>query len=116
MSINPPFIKDTYGEILYSEVVQTYERKPGGLTPSNFYVPLEWFEMFDDANNNGQWDAAEEFEDLGDLARAAEAHRVTWHWVEGHTGHPENERCDAMANEAMDAFAAAGPEDASDPR
>lgn len=25
------------------------------------------------------------------------AHRVTFHWIKGHAGHPENERCDALA-------------------
>lgn len=24
-------------------------------------------------------------------------HRVTFHWIKGHTGHPENERCDTLA-------------------
>ncbi|MBR4756394.1 MAG: hypothetical protein IK076_05580, partial [Bacteroidales bacterium] len=24
-------------------------------------------------------------------------HKVTFHWLKGHAGHPENERCDAMA-------------------
>lgn len=24
-------------------------------------------------------------------------HRVTFHWVKGHAGHPENERCDRLA-------------------
>ena len=24
-------------------------------------------------------------------------HRLTFHWVEGHAGHPENERCDELA-------------------
>ncbi|MCQ2416291.1 MAG: ribonuclease HI [Oscillospiraceae bacterium] len=24
-------------------------------------------------------------------------HQVTFHWVKGHAGHPENERCDALA-------------------
>jgi ribonuclease HI len=28
-------------------------------------------------------------------------HKVTWIWVRGHNGHPENERCDALANEAI---------------
>lgn len=27
-------------------------------------------------------------------------HRVTFHWIKGHNGHPENERCDALAVEA----------------
>jgi ribonuclease HI len=25
---------------------------------------------------------------------------VRWEWVESHTGHPENERCDELANAA----------------
>ena len=25
---------------------------------------------------------------------------VRWHWVKGHSGHPENERCDALVQEA----------------
>ena len=29
-----------------------------------------------------------------------EIHKVTFNWVKGHAGHPENERCDAMAVEA----------------
>lgn len=24
-------------------------------------------------------------------------HRTTFHWIKGHAGHPENERCDALA-------------------
>jgi ribonuclease HI len=27
-------------------------------------------------------------------------HEVTFHWLKGHAGHPENERCDALAVEA----------------
>jgi len=29
-------------------------------------------------------------------------HHISWHWVKGHSGHPENERADALANLAMD--------------
>ena len=29
-------------------------------------------------------------------------HDITWHWVKGHSGHPENERADQLANEAID--------------
>ena len=31
------------------------------------------------------------------LEEAAERHTVTWHWVKGHAGHPENERADELA-------------------
>lgn len=29
-------------------------------------------------------------------------HRVNWHWVKGHAGHPGNERADALANMGID--------------
>jgi ribonuclease HI len=29
-------------------------------------------------------------------------HKVTWRWVKGHSGHPENDRADALANQAID--------------
>jgi ribonuclease HI len=32
-----------------------------------------------------------------ELDRAASGHKVTWHWVRGHSGHPINERCDRLA-------------------
>jgi ribonuclease HI len=38
------------------------------------------------------------------LDQAAERHRVSWHWVRGHSGHVENERVDALANAAIDAM------------
>lgn len=37
------------------------------------------------------------------LDAAVGKHEVTWHWVKGHSGHPENERCDALAREAAEA-------------
>lgn len=36
------------------------------------------------------------------LDAAAAQHKVTWHWVRGHTGHPENERADRLANQGID--------------
>ena len=29
-------------------------------------------------------------------------HEIQWHWVRGHTGHAENERVDALANQGID--------------
>jgi ribonuclease HI len=36
------------------------------------------------------------------LLKAKELHQVTFHWVKGHDGHPENERCDELATSAAD--------------
>ena len=36
------------------------------------------------------------------LLAAMEDHDVTFHWVRGHAGHPENERCDLLATTAAD--------------
>lgn len=34
------------------------------------------------------------------LDAAAQRHQINWHWVKGHTGHPENDRCDQLARDA----------------
>ena len=36
------------------------------------------------------------------LLEAKEKHQVTFIWVKGHDGHPQNERCDALATGAAD--------------
>lgn len=36
------------------------------------------------------------------LDSAAQRLVVSWHWVKGHSGHPQNERADALANRAID--------------
>ena len=36
-----------------------------------------------------------------ELDRLASPHRMSWEWVKGHDGHPENERADTLAREAI---------------
>ena len=46
-------------------------------------------------------------QDLWELLESeAGKHRIEWHWVPGHAGIPGNERCDALANAAIDALLA----------
>ena len=35
------------------------------------------------------------------LVEAADRHRVEWRWVRGHNGHPDNERADRLACDAV---------------
>lgn len=42
------------------------------------------------------------WEQLNELAAA---HDVEWHWVRGHAGNVENQRCDDLVNEVMDEHA-----------
>ncbi|UWR11858.1 ribonuclease HI [Sulfitobacter mediterraneus] len=38
------------------------------------------------------------------LDEANARHNVTWEWVKGHAGHPENERADQLARDGMKPF------------
>jgi ribonuclease HI len=49
------------------------------------------------------------------LEAAAAPHRVTWDWVKGHAGHPENERADALARAGLAPFRPPRPAAAPDP-
>lgn len=35
------------------------------------------------------------------LAELIQTYDVSWHWVKGHAGHPENERADELAREGL---------------
>ena len=39
-----------------------------------------------------------------ELDEATARHKVRWHWVKGHAGHPENERADLLARQGMAPF------------
>lgn len=36
-----------------------------------------------------------------ELDRMLEHHQIAWHWVRGHQGHPDNERVDLLAKQAI---------------
>ena len=36
------------------------------------------------------------------LDEAIKQHNVTWEWVKGHSGHPQNEKADELANKAIE--------------
>lgn len=36
------------------------------------------------------------------LDELASRHRIDWHWVRGHSGHPGNEAADALANQGVE--------------
>jgi len=36
------------------------------------------------------------------LDQLSQKHDIEWHWVKGHSGHPENELADQLANQAID--------------
>lgn len=38
------------------------------------------------------------------LLELSKNHQIKWHWVRGHNGHIENERCDELARQAIDTF------------
>ncbi|MDN3646069.1 ribonuclease HI [Pontixanthobacter aestiaquae] len=37
-----------------------------------------------------------------ELIAASEPHTMHWHWVKGHSGHPDNERVDKLASDQAD--------------
>ena len=37
------------------------------------------------------------------LDAVSQLHKIDWHWVKGHAGHIENERCDVLARKAAEA-------------
>lgn len=37
-----------------------------------------------------------------ELLKLAKPNKIKWEWIKGHDGHPENELCDLLANEAID--------------
>jgi len=36
------------------------------------------------------------------LLKASQPHEIEWGWIKGHSGHPENERCDRLARDEIE--------------
>ncbi len=49
------------------------------------------------------------------LELEASRHQVVWRWVRGHSGHPENERADALANRGIREASSMGATRTGDP-
>jgi ribonuclease HI len=79
------------------------------LTTDSQYVRLGITEWMAKWKRNGWKTAARQpvkNQDLWQrLDEAAGRHKVHWKWIKGHSGHPENERADELANQAIDAMA-----------
>ena len=65
----------------------------------------QWLENW----KNNKWKTASKkpvknMELWGRLDHAMSGHEVTWEWVKGHAGHPENERADELARKGMEPF------------
>ncbi len=39
-----------------------------------------------------------------ELDALTQPHKISWHWVRGHNGHPGNERADALANRGVESI------------
>jgi len=76
------------------------------LTTDSEYVKRGITEWLQDWKRRGWKTAAKKPVKNADLWQrldaAAGRHRIQWLWVRGHSGHPENERADELANLAID--------------
>ena len=85
---------------IFQEVVRRLHARFDHLTDSEYlrHGVTEWLKLWK-ANRGRTADRKPVKND--DLWRTldelAGRHRVTWHWLKGHAGHPDNERCDQLA-------------------
>ncbi len=84
------------------------------LTTDSTYVMKGITEWIDNWKQRGWKTAAKKAVANADLWRRLDAqndrHDVDWRWVKGHSGHPENERADALANRGIDEMLQSGKE------
>lgn len=82
------------------------------LTTDSTYVKDGITKWLQNWKSNGWKTAAKKPVKNQDLWKQLEAqtvrHAVDWRWVKGHSGHPDNERADALANRGMNEIRRAG--------
>ena len=82
------------------------------LTTDSQYVRLGVTQWMANWKRNGWRNAQKQPVKNRDLWERLDAqagrHHIDWHWVRGHSGHPENERVDQEANRAIDDLRARG--------
>lgn len=87
------------------------EAREVALTTDSQYVRQGITQWIHGWRRNGWRTSAKQPVKNQDLWQALDAlaakHSVSWHWVRGHSGHPENEQADALANAAIDQMLAA---------
>jgi len=75
------------------------------LTTDSVYVRDGITKWLKNWKKNGWKTAAKKPVKNEDLWRRLDAaqtpHQIDWRWIKGHAGHAENERCDALAREAI---------------
>jgi len=76
------------------------------LTTDSQYVRKGITEWIHNWKKNGWKTSAKQAVKNADLWQQIDAlsteHTIRWEWVKGHSGHPENERVDALANRGID--------------
>ena len=87
------------------------EEREIALTTDSQYVRQGITQWIHGWRRNGWRTSAKQPVKNQDLWQALDAlaakHSVSWHWVKGYSGHPENEQADALANAAIDQMLAA---------
>jgi ribonuclease HI len=75
------------------------------ITDSNYVVKgmTEWMSGWLKRNWMNSQKKPVSNQDLWQMLRElSQPHQIQWHWIKGHGGHPENERCDQLAREAAE--------------
>lgn len=64
---------------------------------------IEWMSLWKQKGwRNAKKEPVKNVDLWQELDRLAQTHDIKWHWVRGHSGHPENELADSLANQAIE--------------